>query len=284
MPRRPPTSPLFPYTTLFRSLVIDSRARSARAEVITQHLIIAVLLLGMGLAGLATYSILYPLRQVQQHIRQIGQGTFGQSVKDRKSTRLNSSHRTISYAVFCLNASSTTDFSTLSLHDALPISRHRLPGAVGPRRGHYPAPHHRRPPPRNGLGRACDLQHTVSVAPGAAAHPADRPRDVRTIRKRSEEHTSELQSPYDLVCRLLLECLVDHRLLHSFPTRRSSDLSSSTPGRGRPAPRSLPSTSSSPSSSSEWAWPGLRPTAYCIRCARCSSTSGRSAKGRSDNP
>src|SRR5438094_804585 len=178
------------HETRANALVIDSRARSARAEVITQHLIIAVLLLGMGLAGLATYSILYPLRQVQQHIRQIGQGTFGQSVKDRKSTRLNSSHRTISYAVFCLNASSTTDFSTLSLHDALPISRHRLPGAVGPRRGHYPAPHHRRPPPRNGLGRACDLQHTVSVAPGAAAHPADRPRDVRTIRKRRSSQRS----------------------------------------------------------------------------------------------
>src|SRR5437762_2919616 len=42
--------------------------------------------------------------------------------------------------------------------------------------------------------------------------------------KRSEEHTSELQSPMYLVCRLLLECPVLHRDLHSFPTRRSSDL------------------------------------------------------------
>ena len=78
------TDALDAYVTLHETranaLVIDSRARSARAEVITQHLIIAVVLLGMGLAGLATYSILYPLRQVQQHIRQIGQGTFGQSV------------------------------------------------------------------------------------------------------------------------------------------------------------------------------------------------------------
>src|SRR5437899_2442469 len=40
---------------------------------------------------------------------------------DRKSTRLNSSHLGISYAVFCLNVPSTTDFYTLSLHDALPI-------------------------------------------------------------------------------------------------------------------------------------------------------------------
>src|ERR1035438_4522493 len=43
---------------------------------------------------------------------------------------------------------------------------------------------------------------------------------------RSEEHTSELQSLRHLVCRLLLEKYGDHRDLHSFPTRRSSDLSS----------------------------------------------------------
>src|SRR5438034_623570 len=41
---------------------------------------------------------------------------------------------------------------------------------------------------------------------------------------RSEEHTSELQSHSDLVCRLLLELHLYHRDLHSFPTRRSSDL------------------------------------------------------------
>src|SRR5947207_1209070 len=40
---------------------------------------------------------------------------------DRKSTRLNSSHTVISYAVFCLNETATTDIYTLSLHDALPI-------------------------------------------------------------------------------------------------------------------------------------------------------------------
>src|SRR5690554_2732307 len=41
---------------------------------------------------------------------------------------------------------------------------------------------------------------------------------------RSEEHTSELQSRPQLVCRLLLELYGDRRVLHSFPTRRSSDL------------------------------------------------------------
>src|SRR5437660_1468632 len=41
---------------------------------------------------------------------------------DRKSTRLNSSHVAISYAVFCLKNTATPATSTLSLHDALPIS------------------------------------------------------------------------------------------------------------------------------------------------------------------
>src|SRR5436853_118799 len=43
--------------------------------------------------------------------------------KDRKSTRLNSSHLGISYAVFCLKAPATTEIYTLSLHDALPICK-----------------------------------------------------------------------------------------------------------------------------------------------------------------
>ena len=47
-------------------------------------------------------------------------------LQDRKSTRLNSSHLRISYAVFCLkkfffNDTATTEIYTLSLHDALPI-------------------------------------------------------------------------------------------------------------------------------------------------------------------
>src|SRR5204862_458474 len=46
----------------------------------------------------------------------------------------------------------------------------------------------------------------------------------RSESSRSEEHTSELQSRRDLVCRLLLESFVAPPYLHSFPTRRSSDL------------------------------------------------------------
>src|SRR5947207_1712848 len=48
-------------------------------------------------------------------------GTFRRAASDRKSTRLNSSHTVISYAVFCLKVPATIDIYTLSLHDALPI-------------------------------------------------------------------------------------------------------------------------------------------------------------------
>src|SRR5215510_443272 len=60
------------------------------------------------------------------------------------------------------------------------------------------------------------LGGTGTLAPSATC--------VRKSRSRSEEHTSELQSRGHLVCRLLLERCVGHRDLHSFPTRRSSDL------------------------------------------------------------
>src|SRR5437764_2940173 len=73
MIRRPPRSTLFPYTTLFRSYLVRC---SPEAKVIGLQGHAAV-------AGLAPLSALHPQR-------------------DRKSTRLNSSHRCISYAVFCL--------------------------------------------------------------------------------------------------------------------------------------------------------------------------------------
>src|SRR5258708_29538597 len=84
---------------------------------------------------------------------------------------------------FFFNDTATTEIYTLSLHDALPIS--------GPMRNERRAPR-RAPPP---AGRA-----TVAVA--KRARP---PRSRAPARVRSEEHTSELQSPDHLVCRLLLE-------------------------------------------------------------------------------
>src|SRR3712207_8002602 len=82
MIRRPPRSTLFPYTTLFRSL----HAWSARqADVVERQ----GRLPGPGID--AELSLLAPGHQC-------GIGSRG----DRKSTRLNSSHANISYAVFCL--------------------------------------------------------------------------------------------------------------------------------------------------------------------------------------
>src|SRR6516162_6180884 len=190
MIRRPPRSTLFPYTTLFRSIVLPS----AKAKVAVPG----------GLAG-----------------------GFCPCAIDRKSTRLNSSHLVISYAVFCLtkkriwrseclnskfenhkslhiglccfcsvvtngigtvltkmqsclflttstvfffNATATTEIYTLSLHDALPIC-----------------------PPMTSAPLA-----KLRVSPRARQQPL-------FTEDRSEEHTSELQSPCNLVCRLLLE-------------------------------------------------------------------------------
>src|SRR2546427_2569182 len=75
MIRRPPRSTLFPYTTLFRSDAMDSVYRSGEPFVRNEY-------------------------RVQPHRR--GEETVEESFLDRKSTRLNSSHSQISYAVFCL--------------------------------------------------------------------------------------------------------------------------------------------------------------------------------------
>src|SRR3712207_8606601 len=85
MIRRPPRSTLFPYTTLFRSARQDRK--SSPREPITSKLV-ANLLTKAGVTRLLTMDL---------HADQI-QGFF----EDRKSTRLNSSHANISYAVFCL--------------------------------------------------------------------------------------------------------------------------------------------------------------------------------------
>src|SRR5260364_177239 len=132
MIRRPPRSTLFPYTTLFRSVGIEQRRDVGHPRIRREP---------------------------------------NQRIGDRKSTRLNSSHQIISYAVFCLkkktsrfillqadareniyafgnfvvggnvavgififffNDTATTEIYTLSLHDALPISIGNPSSAVKP--------------------------------------------------------------------------------------------------------------------------------------------------------
>src|SRR2546427_914148 len=93
MIRRPPRSTLFPYTTLFRS-------QSALAADALHHLLVHC---NGG------------RHHARAHVRQIGQ--FEKALDgDRKSTRLNSSHSQISYAVFCLKKKNR-DSSPLAADD-----------------------------------------------------------------------------------------------------------------------------------------------------------------------
>src|SRR3712207_8416601 len=85
MIRRPPRSTLFPYTTLFRSVSVDPTVTACPTD---------------GDARNATplyviASTVTPLSVPEPLLEIVG-------VRDRKSTRLNSSHANISYAVFCL--------------------------------------------------------------------------------------------------------------------------------------------------------------------------------------
>src|SRR5207248_8597721 len=105
---------------------------------------------------------------------------------------------------FSFNDTATTEIYTLSLHDALPIL---IAETLQPRRRLRRRRRHDQ--------RAGEVLLRLEVG------------DHARFGKRSEEHTSELQSPYDLVCRLLLEKkkiqhkLLDHYLLissHSYTT------------------------------------------------------------------
>src|SRR3712207_7977961 len=97
MIRRPPRSTLFPYTTLFRSARgrrRPARARSRRAG--RRH----------G-GGARVRGVARALAPAARRRRRGGTGAAGALGGDRKSTRLNSSHANISYAVFCLKKKKT---------------------------------------------------------------------------------------------------------------------------------------------------------------------------------
>src|SRR2546422_7204101 len=95
MIRRPPRSTLFPYTTLFRShslehLIEAAQARGYEYVIVSDHSKSATVARGLGADELRAQ--IARIRALQPHYR----------IRDRKSTRLNSSHGYISYAVFCL--------------------------------------------------------------------------------------------------------------------------------------------------------------------------------------
>jgi two-component system sensor histidine kinase GlrK len=68
--------------------VSRSHASSAQAEAVTEQLVLLALVFGVGLAGIASYTILRPLRQLQGHIKQIGQGNFRASLNIRAPSEL----------------------------------------------------------------------------------------------------------------------------------------------------------------------------------------------------
>src|SRR2546430_12631205 len=93
MIRRPPRSTLFPYTTLFRS------PSAEKSPVIL----------------LCSEAVVERRRAAssEHHVGRIHLERCEEVVRDRKSTRLNSSHSQISYAVFCLKKKKNTDPSSV---------------------------------------------------------------------------------------------------------------------------------------------------------------------------
>src|SRR2546430_12845112 len=96
MIRRPPRSTLFPYTTLFRSdgVVVGDQAGEPR------------------------------IRNPLQRPRRARRAAAADAVQDRKSTRLNSSHSQISYAVFCLKKKKKHTLRTASTPCAVTLAPH----------------------------------------------------------------------------------------------------------------------------------------------------------------
>src|SRR2546430_12085306 len=100
MIRRPPRSTLFPYTTLFRSA-----AEAAAVVAVAGHALAVV------------------VERQHQHEQRVAAPRVEQADVDRKSTRLNSSHSQISYAVFCLKKKKIQYDIMTSRHTLLPRVR-----------------------------------------------------------------------------------------------------------------------------------------------------------------
>src|SRR3712207_7612272 len=101
MIRRPPRSTLFPYTTLFRSQLGRILALSLLDQV-----------MGFRLPSSVSYLPQNKKLGFRQRKRKLTE-IYSQKA-DRKSTRLNSSHANISYAVFCLKKKTSTTTSNAS--------------------------------------------------------------------------------------------------------------------------------------------------------------------------
>src|SRR5436309_2918627 len=203
--RRRPGGTRFPYTTLFRSVRSPAGERPRPGRVSRRPRPRHGGARGADHGGAREVRVLHHQGDRRPEVRD--------HWPDRKSTRLNSSHVKISYAVFCLKkktgspsralnhaclrrAASAGRYS-LSLHDALPICPKPGRRAAAPGPSLAPAS----PPPRRSARRG-SWGGAGSTCTASSRRPTSRGSGPLA---RSEEHTSELQSRENLVCRLLLE-------------------------------------------------------------------------------
>src|SRR5688500_8464988 len=167
---------------------------------------------------------------------------IGSAPVDRKSTRLNSSHLVISYAVFCLKKQNRGRAARRTRPRPSDAERRAHAHALPP----FPTRRSSDLLPQQRVDEAMHLER-LGAAHARFAVVLDRVEEItqdatvpvvreshRVGARRSEEHTSELQSPCNLVCRLLLEKTKPRarRPPHPAPPvrRRAS----------RPRPRSTP--------------------------------------------
>src|SRR5256885_6642138 len=100
MIRRPPRSTLFPYTTLFRSPQVIRRIENFPIQLWSKFRLAVV-----GMTGIDEF-LSAAVSRIKPHFE--SHGRIARALVDRKSTRLNSSHLVISYAVFCLKKKKET--------------------------------------------------------------------------------------------------------------------------------------------------------------------------------
>src|SRR5260221_8563824 len=104
MIRRPPRSTLFPYTTLFRSWLLrtaTSRSTPGNPSRLARKVIASGAITRDDSSG-----------RTLRHHESRGARVGRHEIQDRKSTRLNSSHTVISYAVFCLKKKNTRMYAS----------------------------------------------------------------------------------------------------------------------------------------------------------------------------
>src|SRR3712207_7477154 len=100
MIRRPPRSTLFPYTTLFRSVLAHAADQDRKSTLAEDK--------AVELAPRAQRKdVRRQIEQARTQLDNVASAGTPEPQQDRKSTRLNSSHANISYAVFCLKKKKT---------------------------------------------------------------------------------------------------------------------------------------------------------------------------------